>query len=412
MSYIVVDDLHKHYRDESGLSGLFGGGGEPVKAVNGVDLTVKRGEAVGLVGESGCGKSTLARTLIGLEDPTEGNIEIAGQPVSNQSADELKEMRRNVQMVFQDPGSSLNPRKLIRSIVGEALIVHDGIRGTELDAAVLDLLEQVGLKEEHLYRYPTELSGGQRQRVAIARALALDPEMIIFDEPTSALDMSVQAEILNLIRRLKNEREFASLIISHDLSVIKHVCDRVAVMYLGEIVERGDAAKVLSSPKHPYTETLYSSIPEPTTDSVFDPDELHGELPDPTDLPSGCAFHTRCPKLIKPDGVEISQEAWLAVHSLKRRVESRDIETENRSEAELRVSLLPDVDLGTAERRVKRAVTAIIDGDWDTAEEVLSQYETVCETTDPTTYRFEESNVTAACHRHETKSDAIPVDGQ
>ena len=400
MTVLAIENLHKHYENEAGLAGLFGGTSEPVRAVNGVTLSVEPGESLGLVGESGCGKSTLARTVVGLESPTEGTVRFKGQQLPNASRSELKTLRKDLQMVFQDPGSSLNPRKLVRNVVGDPLVVHEGVRGRELDARVTDLLRDVGLKEEHLYRYPMEMSGGQRQRVAIARALALEPEMILFDEPTSALDMSVQAEILNLLGRLKREHGFASLVISHDLSVIRYVCDRVAVMYLGEIIEQGPADEVLSTPKHPYTQSLYSSIPEPDPQTTFEPASLAGELPDPTNLPSGCLFHTRCPKLIAPEDLEIDQAAWVALHRLKRQVAARDFDVGDRPVEEIREAYFPDADLGEAEGDVNAALEAVVSDRWADAERTLADYESVCETTVPDVYGFEDVDSVSKCHLH------------
>ncbi len=400
MTVLSVKDLQKHYESEAGLSGLLGGASDPVRAVNGVSLSIEPGESLGVVGESGCGKSTLARTIIGLEEPTDGSVTFKGRTMADASRAELNSMRKDIQMVFQDPGSSLNPRKLVRNIVGDPLTIHEDIRGRELDERVTELLRQTGLKKEHLYRYPTELSGGQRQRVAIARALSLNPEMIIFDEPTSALDMSVQAEILNLLGRLKKEHGFASLVISHDLSVIRYVCDRLVVMYLGEIVERGRAEEVLSNPKHPYTRSLASSIPQPKPEATFDPADLAGEIPDPSNLPSGCRFHTRCPELIPPEDLDIDQDAWVAVHRLKRRVESRELDVGDRSVEALRDHLLPGDRLGETADDVERALEAAVSGHWADAESALASYESVCETNQPDVHRFDDVDSEALCHLH------------
>lgn len=400
MSILAIDGLKKHYENEAGLGGLLGRSSEPVRAVNGVSLSVEPGEVLGLVGESGCGKSTLARTIVGLEEPTEGTVTFKGQALADSATSKRKSLGRDLQMVFQDPGSSLNPRKLVRNVIGEPFIVHEGIRGRNLDDRVIELLRQVGLKEEHLYRYPVEMSGGQRQRVAIAQALALEPEMIIFDEPTSALDMSVQAGILNLLGRLKDEHGFASLVISHDLSVIKHVCDRVAVMYLGEIVEQGPAEEVLSNPKHPYTQSLHSSIPEPDPKAAFKPVSLTGELPDPTNLPSGCRFHTRCPKLIQPEDLDLDQSTWLDVHRFKRDIKARELELEGQSVAELRERLFPE-DLGAASDPVETALGAADDGRWDDAEQALEMFESVCESTVPDVHEFMDAESVSRCHLHD-----------
>lgn len=295
---------------------------DEVKAVDGVDLKVRKGECFGLVGESGCGKTTLGRTIMRLIDPTSGHIfydapkevkqEIEELENSNKSKSDrlselekeyclsefesgnLKDMRKKIQMIFQDPVSSLNPRMLVKDIVGEPLSIHD-YEGDK-QKRVLNLLEEVGLGEEHLFRYPHEFSGGQRQRIAIARALAVDPELVILDEPTSALDVSVQAQILNLLQDLQDELNLTYLFITHDLNVAEFMCDRIAVMYLGKIVEQASAEKLFMSPKHPYSKALLSSVPVP--DPSFQREEeitITGEVPSPRNPPSGCRFHPRCP---------------------------------------------------------------------------------------------------------------------
>ncbi|RLG98048.1 peptide ABC transporter ATP-binding protein [Candidatus Bathyarchaeota archaeon] len=269
---------------------------EKVHAVEGVSFYIKRGETLGLVGESGCGKTTLARIILGLILPTSGSVFFEGNDIFKFSKRELKEFRRRTAMVFQDPFASLNPRMVIADIVGEPLVIHGIAYGEDKDEMVKELLERVGLKEEHMYRYPHEFSGGQRQRIAIARALAADPEFIVLDEPTSALDVSVQAKILNLLNRLKEELGLTYLFISHDLSVIRHISDRVGVMYLGKLVEEGKREEIFSAPLHPYTAALLATSPKP------DPRErgrkrffLKGEVPSAINPPGGCRFHTRCP---------------------------------------------------------------------------------------------------------------------
>jgi len=269
-----------------------------VHAVEEVDLTVPVGQTVGLVGESGCGKTTLARTLLLLIRPTSGEILYNGQDLFKLTKKELKAFRRDTAIVFQDPYSSLDPRMLIADVVGEPLSIHGIAHGEDRDDVVLDLLEKVGLKTEHLYRYPHEFSGGQRQRLAIARALAGDPKFILLDEATSALDVSVQAKILNMLNRLKAELGLTYMFISHDLSVVRHLSNRIGVMYLGRMVEFGTREQVFDNPVHPYTKGLMLASPSLDPDARYRPREvtLEGEVPSAINPPAGCRFHPRCPQ--------------------------------------------------------------------------------------------------------------------
>jgi peptide/nickel transport system ATP-binding protein len=294
---ISAEGLVKHYPTEESFLARLLGRRRWVRAVDGVDFEIHAGETLALVGESGCGKSTLGRTLLHLEAPTAGTVRHRGDDLGALSAAELRDRRRDLQYVFQNPTASLDPRLTVGDIVGEALDVH-GIDAGE--GRVADLLETVGLRPAHAARYPRELSGGQRQRVGIARALAVDPEFVVCDEPVSALDVSVQAGVLNLLTDLQEEFGLTYLFIAHDLSVVQHVADRVVVMYLGELVEIGPVEDVFAPPYHPYTWSLLSAVPEP--DPRWDRDRvvLDGTVPSATDPPDGCKFHTRCP-IVQPD---------------------------------------------------------------------------------------------------------------
>ncbi|MBP1556027.1 MAG: dipeptide ABC transporter ATP-binding protein [Oscillospiraceae bacterium] len=270
-----------------------------VKAVDGVSFEIKHNETFGLVGESGCGKSTLGRTIVKLYDPVEGNIEFEGKDISNIKGDELKAFRKNVQMIFQDPYASLNPRMTVGEIIKEPMIIHN-IYDTdeEREARAVELLKIVGLKPDHIRRYPQEFSGGQRQRIGVARALAVDPKFIVCDEPISALDVSIQAQVVNLLKNIQEEMGLSYLFIAHDLSMVKYISDEIGVMYLGHIVELGPSNDVYYRPLHPYTQALLSAIPVPDPDTAKSKSRivLEGEIPSPINPPKGCPFCTRCSK--------------------------------------------------------------------------------------------------------------------
>ena len=293
---LEVTDLVKHFPIKSGV--FIDREVARVRAVDGVSFTLHEGETLGLVGESGCGKSTVCRAILQLVTPTSGSVRFAGQEMVGRSPRELRPLRREIQMIFQDPFASLNPRKRVGQIIGDPLELHGVARGAELKRRVQELLERVGLQAEHYNRYPHEFSGGQRQRIGIARAIGLRPKLIIADEPVSALDVSVQAQIINLLDELQREFSMAYLFVAHDLGVVRHVSDRVAVMYLGKIVEQADADSLYRQPRHPYTNALLSAvpIPDPRRNAARQRITLSGDVPSPIDPPSGCRFHTRCPR--------------------------------------------------------------------------------------------------------------------
>ena len=315
---VEVRDLTKHFTRGGGLFQK----GTVVKAVDGISFHVDRGETLGLVGESGCGKSTAGRTLLRLLEPTAGTIEFEGRDITHVGGDELRKLRREMQMIFQDPYGSLNPRQTIGSIIAapfdiQKITPEGGTRKT-----VQELMARVGLNPEHYNRYPHEFSGGQRQRIGVARAIALRPKLVVCDEPVSALDVSIQAQVVNLLEDIQNEQNLAYVFIAHDLSVVRHISDRVVVMYLGKIMEEADRDELYESPLHPYTHALLSAVPvpDPKREERKQRILLKGDLPSPQNPPSGCVFRTRCPKVQErcaaevPEPLELSPRHRVACH--------------------------------------------------------------------------------------------------
>lgn len=379
---VEVDGLTKRFQNESGLlswlnyepaaDGLpFEIGHEWVRAVEDVSFTIRKGETLGLVGESGCGKSTLARTVMQLLEPTAGDVYFKGQNLADLSGEALRRTRRDIQMIFQDPQSSLNPRMKVGKIIEEPMAAHDMLDAEGRAARARELLEKVGLDPQHYNRYPHAFSGGQRQRINLARALSVNPDFIVCDEPVSALDVSIQAQVLNTMRDLQEEFGLTYLFIAHDLSVIRHISDRVAVMYLGQIVELAEREELFEHPKHPYTEALLDAIPVPDPRADGARGVLDGEVPSPIDPPSGCRFRTRCPELIAPEAYDLTDDEWAAIRQFMRHVDRHDFRADDVEDVE--TAFFPDgYPNGDAGDVVRAAVDDLADDEWGTAVDRLT----------------------------------------
>ena len=429
---LSVRNLEKHYPVGGGL--LSGPSGA-VRAVDGISFDIARGETLGLVGESGCGKSTAANSIVRLEEPTGGQVLFNGgdrkgrtrnddgthpNDVTRFDRTEMKAFRREVGMIFQDPSSSFDPRMPVGDSIGEPLSVHGLDDRRRRRAIVEDLLGRVGLTAADYERYPHEFSGGQKQRLALARALVLNPELIVADEPVSALDMSIQADILGLLDRVQSEFGLSLLFISHDMSVVREICDRVAVMYLGEIVEVGPTESVFASPKHPYTEALVSAIPTPDPRTANRGIELTGSVPDPADPPAGCRFHTRCHAVVQPPDLDVDRTTWRQLLDFRLAIEAGEVDAaaiEERARIEAdgdgregstaaeqlrRTFDLPEtVSDSAVEEDLAAAIGAVLDGeDGRAAERLRSTVRTPCERQHPESVDHGDGHE-SACIRHD-----------
>jgi len=401
---LSVRGLEKHYPIGGGIVQDAVGS---VRAVDGLDFEVREGETLGLVGESGCGKSTAAASLLRLEEPTGGRILYRGEDVTEYDDEQLKRFRRHAQMVFQDPTSTFDPRMSVGDSVAEPLLIHGMGERPRRRAIVENLLDRVGMDAGDYDRYPHEFSGGQKQRIALARALVLNPDLLVADEPVSALDVSVQASILRLIRDVQSEFGLSILLISHDMGVVREICDRVAVMYLGEIAEIGPTEVLFEDPQHPYTRALMSSIPSADPRRRGRAVELTGSVPSPSNPPSGCRFHTRCPEVIQPEGCDLDQQQWRAVMDFRDAVDRGTIDTETAREFlaaeadgdvdpeavgrdDLVEHLRAEADLGAplndaaAEEALSSAFELVAEAEFEAAAARLAEtFTTVCETDVP-----------------------------
>ncbi|MFC6785314.1 ABC transporter ATP-binding protein [Halobaculum halobium] len=434
---VELEGLQKHFDQSQGIvDTVLGREPQPVRAVDGVSLDIYRGDTVGIAGESGCGKTTLGKLLVKLYEPTEGSIRFDGEEITGMTREDEREFRKRVQMIFQDPFESLNPRMTVYDTVSEPLKINEMVDGyDERRARVKQVLEDVGLgpAEVYLDAFPDELSGGERQRVAIARALVVDPDFVVCDEPVSMLDVSIRAGVLNLMQELQDEYDLTYLFISHDLSLIRYMCDRAGIMYLGNMVEQGPTDDVIDDPKHPYTEALFDAVPDVELGDDRRRANATGEVPSPRNPPSGCRYHPRCAHIIPPDGWGGSQEAFRRSFQYKLKLERGDLDAdavrddggepvqsliehgltldvpeEYRRESEVesgghRVSV-SSLDLpGDARSALEESAQALLDGDAETAVAALDDVITTpCASREPRPLPSGTREV--ACHRYEDGS--------